>query len=531
MDDLLSLSDIPDKNDTQAFENWLEERSLDLALIIELEIQRIVTNALEAFVLTVEETTVNEVVVASGDLYSIDGIIPEWNLAVQNKIVPHTTQTHMAGSVSAYATAGSKADIPNSVLNKWVPVVNQQAVSYSRVAENRLRNVGNTLWNDIRKKVTKSIKAGNKTENLKREIQNIGRFSEYRADTIARTETSSAYINGNYAGEQALGQYGPVEKVWVASLDARTRQSHVAVWQSSLRSPIPFAQPFAVGNTSMMYPHSPGAPAGEVVNCRCYYDSYYVGDRRPNGTIVTSQGVGAPVSQMRQPMQPAMFDEPIDYQYKTVDKELLPWVDRDTDWRASLDPTKRATGMWQFEYSPQRAIRQMINNRQSGLPEMTRVEALSDVSVARIGKFVNKGEEIIALTKDDLMNEARLASRVIQDQLETQLEPTSKTLYRGMRMEFEESKTWFANLGDEIDLPLSSWTEKSSEASLYANPTLEMRRSIFIELQEGADTLPLYRNASGRMSESREHLSPATRYRIVKKEMKKNEIRIVLAAV
>jgi uncharacterized protein with gpF-like domain len=149
-----------------------------------------------------------------------------------------------------------------------------------------LRNVGNTLWNDIRKKVTKSIQTGNRTETLKREIEKIGKFSEYRADTIARTETGGAYINGNYAGEQALGQFGPVEKVWVASLDDRTRQSHVAVWQSSLRNPVPFAQPFNVGNTTMMYPHSPGAPAGEVVNCRCYYDSYYAGDRRPNGSIV-----------------------------------------------------------------------------------------------------------------------------------------------------------------------------------------------------------------------------------------------------
>jgi hypothetical protein len=162
--------------------------------------------------------------------------------------------------------------------------------------------VGNTLWNDIRKKVTKSIQTGNRTETLKREIEKIGKFSEYRADTIARTETGGAYINGNYAGEQALGQFGPVEKVWVASLDDRTRQSHVAVWQSSLRNPVPFAQPFNVGNTTMMYPHSPGAPAKEVVNCRCYYDSYYVGDRRPNGTIITA------------PQQNAKPQESLDYQ-------------------------------------------------------------------------------------------------------------------------------------------------------------------------------------------------------------------------
>lgn len=153
-------------------------------------------------------------------------------------------------------------------------------------ATNRLRDVGNTVWNDIRKKVSKSIAAGNSTEMLKQELEQLGRFSEYRADTIARTETSGAYINGNWNADQALGKYGPVEKVWVVVGDARTRPTHFAVAESSRANPVPFDEPFTVGGVEMMYPHSPGAPAGEVVNCRCYYDSYYAGEQRPDGSIV-----------------------------------------------------------------------------------------------------------------------------------------------------------------------------------------------------------------------------------------------------
>lgn len=285
MEDLLSLSDIPNKQNREEFEQWLEERSLDFATIIELEIQRIVTQALQAFIVTVDETTVT----ASGDLYAIDDIIPKWNVVVSNKLVPHVTQTHLTGSISAYGVADATMNIPSSFVEQWLPVVNQQAVDYALTADNRLRNVGNTIWNQIRKKVSTSIETGNGREALKKELESVARFSEYRADTIARTETAGAYNNGNYIGDQALGQFGPVEKVWVASLDDRTRQSHVNVWQSSLRQPVPFNQPFTVGATQMMFPHASGAPAGEVVNCRCYYDAYYVGDRRPNGSIVTAQ--------------------------------------------------------------------------------------------------------------------------------------------------------------------------------------------------------------------------------------------------
>ena len=282
MDGLLSLSDTPDRNNREEFEQWLEDRSLDLATIIEVQIRRIVTQAFEAFIKTVDETTVT----ASGDLYAIDDIPAQWNVVLNNSVIPHTTQTHMAGSISAYSVASSKADIPGEFVAQWLPVVNQEAVQYAAQAESRLRGVGQTLWNDIRQKVSKTIETGNKTETLKRELESLGRFSEYRADTIARTETSSAYINGDYAGHQALGKYGPVEKVWVATLDARTRPNHLAVWQSSLRSPVPFSQPFQVGGVSMMYPHAPGAPAKEVVNCRCYYDALYPGDKRPNGSVI-----------------------------------------------------------------------------------------------------------------------------------------------------------------------------------------------------------------------------------------------------
>jgi hypothetical protein len=119
-------------------------------------------------------------------------------------------------------------------------------------------------------------------EELKDQIGKLSDFSEYRADTIARTETIGAYVNGDWQGAQLLGEFGPVEKVWVATGDARGREWHTEMMTDS----IPVDEPFDVDGEPMMYPHDPSGSAYNVVNCRCYVEFLYVGDTRPDGTVV-----------------------------------------------------------------------------------------------------------------------------------------------------------------------------------------------------------------------------------------------------
>jgi len=99
-----------------------------------------------------------------------------------------------------------------------------------------------------------------------------------RGETIARTETLKALNAGR---QEALDQLienpnndvraEDVVRAWDSAGDARTRETHAA---ADKQDPVPQGQPFIVGGYSLMYPGdtSLGAPAEEVINCRCYVD-------------------------------------------------------------------------------------------------------------------------------------------------------------------------------------------------------------------------------------------------------------------
>lgn len=98
-----------------------------------------------------------------------------------------------------------------------------------------------------------------------------GRYADrqlqLRAETIARTE---AIASLNRSQVDAFGQAidsgainrGDVRKVWKATRDARTRDSHRHLDGES----VGYDERFANG---LLYPGEPGGPAAEVINCRC----------------------------------------------------------------------------------------------------------------------------------------------------------------------------------------------------------------------------------------------------------------------
>lgn len=92
-----------------------------------------------------------------------------------------------------------------------------------------------------------------------------------RAETIARTESLRMV---NQAREEALNQVieqtgmarDRITRVWRATNDARTRDTHAAMDGQERGIDEPFESP---SGALIMYPGDPSAPPEETINCRC----------------------------------------------------------------------------------------------------------------------------------------------------------------------------------------------------------------------------------------------------------------------
>lgn len=274
MSDSLKPSAFQPPSDPAEIPAWLLEQEERIARITVRALDQIIERSLSAFISSLT---------AAGDMSAFDGIPGQWRSFVEEILADRLGGLYLSGGISAWLQSPLTEALPEETILAWTSIINEQAVSYSSVATNRLTGpVSDSIWNDLRLKVTKAIQTGQSTEKLAEEIRTMGEFSRYRAETIARTEANGAYNAGNFQSAQTLGSVGPVEKYWISTADDRTRPSHREA-DGQTRA---FADPFLIGGSEMLYPHDPAGPASEIVNCRCVIAFLYPGMERPDGSIV-----------------------------------------------------------------------------------------------------------------------------------------------------------------------------------------------------------------------------------------------------
>jgi len=274
MTDSLTLSDtFTPPTDPTDLADWLEDRSAGLARLVSGVLVPAVTDAVRRF---------SNSLTAAGDPAVFDAIHWIWMGALQGEVGGYTATMFTSGALGVYVQAPTSTGIPFSFAQAWASVVNEEALIYQAAATNRLVGVGDAVWQDVRASVVDAVASGATNEDLLASIQDITGFTEFRADTIGRTETIAAYNGGDMAGARALDEFGPVEKEWMAESGPRTRESHA----DANGQTVPLDSPFMVGGYAMDRPHDPSAPAEEVVNCRCSVGFLYPGDRRADGSIV-----------------------------------------------------------------------------------------------------------------------------------------------------------------------------------------------------------------------------------------------------
>ncbi len=103
-----------------------------------------------------------------------------------------------------------------------------------------------------------------------------------RAERIARTEVTAAFNSATLRAAHAEADLFDVqlEKVWIASMDARTRKSHFAADGQR----VALDAEFRVGGKRLRFPGDPRGPAEEVINCRCSFSYIDTDDDLPAET-------------------------------------------------------------------------------------------------------------------------------------------------------------------------------------------------------------------------------------------------------
>ena len=99
-------------------------------------------------------------------------------------------------------------------------------------------------------------------------IESVGAaYRPARTSRIARSETIAASNVGSASGAKIVATVIPLQKMWLATPDDRTRETHADADGQT----VSIAELFTVGGYSLDFPGdwSHGAPPEEIINCRC----------------------------------------------------------------------------------------------------------------------------------------------------------------------------------------------------------------------------------------------------------------------
>ena len=200
------------------------------------------------------------------DLSILDRRMPQWRNVVATTVLPAVGEAFGNGFRTVLDTAA------------WSP--DPHVTAYLDDVRNRLVGVADEVFDLIESEIDEGRRAGESINQLTARVDDVLAAADAprwknRARVIARTETISAYNSGQYAAAadaaKAMGvPMTQVRKLWLATHDTRTRDSH----RDTDGQPRPLTEPFAVGTTTgvkspMLFPGDPSGPAHEVIQCRC----------------------------------------------------------------------------------------------------------------------------------------------------------------------------------------------------------------------------------------------------------------------
>lgn len=132
-------------------------------------------------------------------------------------------------------------------------------------AKNRIVNVNNTSYQEIKDLLRQAYKEGWGVDKTAREIRGLYKeFNTVRSVRIAQTEMNGIVNGGHFLG---YGQGGAESKSWMSAQLSTSRPWHIEAEAGN--GVIPIKQKFSVGDSLMMYPSDPAGLVVDIVNCHC----------------------------------------------------------------------------------------------------------------------------------------------------------------------------------------------------------------------------------------------------------------------
>lgn len=145
-------------------------------------------------------------------------------------------------------------------------------LGYLAQVKNRMVRTPDEVFDLVAGQITAGVTLGEGIPQLSARVDEVLSLTDTerwpnRAVVVARTETLGA-LNGSRA--DAFAAFAEetddeLERMWLSTIDTRTRPTHVAA--DGQRRPV--GVPFDVGGFQLAFPGDPTGPAQEVIQCRC----------------------------------------------------------------------------------------------------------------------------------------------------------------------------------------------------------------------------------------------------------------------
>ena len=302
-------------------------------------------------------------------------------------------------------------------------------------------------WNtkQMSSKLLQGILAGDAIPTIANSLMQVIGNNAAAAVRNARTMVTGAENVGRLDSYEDLAEKGVVQKkVWIATADDRTRESHLLLDGEEMDIDKPFSN-------GLMYPADPSGDPAEVYNCRCSMRDHIVGFRRADGTISlvgAERDTTSHAGKIEDEIAQRGLEKVAEVEKFDISSVDVTLEDANEDW---------------FEYENANAMAEYI--RTGTMPE-------EDIN----------GIEIPKQRQLELAKEAQL----IQDEASS-TKTSYKTLYRGMTMNEDEVRAMFTpNEMYTFDTLTATATDRNV-AEIYSNVEnsyLENPVSVIFEIQK-----------------------------------------------